>query len=105
MLTEILNDFLSIKKLEEGRVLVNPRTFDLKDHIEVIVSEMEADCKKEQRIVFDHRGTTAFTLEPDLLKKIVINLLSNAVKFSPEAAAIEIVTLVDANSGCVSFTR
>ncbi len=83
-LNGLLEDFLSLGKLEEGKVTVHVSSFTVKDFIEDIIEEMKTMQRKGQRIHFKHRGEEAFTTDKRLLKNILINLLSNAIKFSPE---------------------
>jgi PAS domain S-box-containing protein len=90
MLTDILNDFLSVGKIEEGKIVVKPADFNLKEHISAIVNEITNIGKAGQQIVYKHTGEELVFMDPGLLKHIVMNLLSNALKFSPENSTIEI---------------
>ncbi|MBS0027012.1 PAS domain-containing sensor histidine kinase [Chitinophaga sp. 22321] len=92
MLTDILNDFLSVGKIEEGKIQVRYATFDAAKHIGNILGEMEGLKKSQQNIYYAHHGATQAYLDPTLLKHIVMNLVSNAIKFSPESAIISIRT-------------
>lgn len=94
MLTDILNDFLSVGKIEEGKVQLRKVMFDIEKHITAIISEMRGLKKKMQKVQYKHIGSPEVLLDPVLLKHIVINLLSNAIKFSAEGAAIVIQTSV-----------
>jgi PAS domain S-box-containing protein len=94
-LTDILNEFLSIGKIEEGRIQVNPSEFNLRQHAELVCNEMQTILKPGQRIRVRHKGAETVTLDLSLLRNIIINLVSNAIKFSPEAAAIDVETEVD----------
>ena len=95
-LTEILNDFLSVGKIEEGDIQARYREFDVKELMREIIQEVHHLLKKEQTISYNHVGTdTGIYLDPSMLKHIVINLLSNAVKFSNEQSVIELVTKKD----------
>ena len=92
-LTEILNDFLSVGKIEEGDIRVHSREFDVKELMNEIVHEVNHLLKKEQRISYVHTGKEKVTyLDPSMMKHIVINLLSNAIKFSNEKSVIELST-------------
>lgn len=93
MLTDILNDFLSVGKIEEGRLMMRPAHFNLKDLIINIAGEMKVSLKKQQKIKYQHEGSTDVFLDASLLKHIVMNLVSNASKFSAEASLIEIKTI------------
>ena len=89
-LTDILNDFLSVGKLEEGKVENTPEEFDVKAFIIEVISEMKGIAKQGQTISYDHSGSTTVSLDKRLLKNILFNLISNAIKFSPEEKPIEI---------------
>lgn len=92
MLTDILNDFLSVGKIEEGKITPKFCYFNISEHISNLVNEMKPILKKGQEIIYWHNGEDKTWLDPSLLKHIVMNLLSNAIKFSPEGAAITIET-------------
>lgn len=90
MLTDILNDFLSVGRIEEGKIQVRYSVFDLPQHLQQLISELTGILKPGQEIVFRHKGPEMTELDPSLLKHVVMNLLSNAIKFSPEGADIEL---------------
>ena len=90
MLTDILNDFLSVGKIEEGKIQVRFSTFDTGKYIGNIIGEMEGLKKPQQQIYYAHHGAAQACLDPTLLKHIVMNLVSNAIKFSPEGAIVSI---------------
>ena len=92
MLTDILNDFLSVGKIEEGKMQVRYSKFDIEEFISTIMAEMENSTKKQQKIRCLHEGSPEVFLDASLLKHIIMNLISNAVKFSTEESAIEIRT-------------
>jgi len=81
-LNGLLEDFLSLGKLEEGKVTVHISSFAVKDFIEDIIEEMKAIQKDGQEIYFNYEGGESFITDKRLLKNILINLLSNALKFS-----------------------
>jgi PAS domain S-box-containing protein len=107
MLTDILNDFLSVGKIEEGKIQVRFTNFDFPDHIRNIIQEINGLFRTGQHIEYSHEGSPTVTLDLGLMKHIVMNLLSNAVKFSPENGCIEMfskqeddfMTLVVKDSG------
>lgn len=104
-LTEILNDFLSVEKLEEGIVRNNPVQFDLNDFVLSIIEELKTITKKGQQIVFHHNGkTTSVFLDNQLLRNSLINLISNAIKYSDEGKEITVRTSVNGNSIRIEIT-
>ena len=91
-LTDILNDFLSVSKLEEGKVENIVEEFDLQLFVSEIISEMQSITKKGQKIAYTHAGNAIVMLDKKSLKNILINLISNAIKFSPEEESIDIAS-------------
>jgi len=92
MLTDILNDFLSLGKIEEGKIQVRLTRFNIKELLTAIAEEIKNMLKKNQNIRYHHEGIPDVVLDASLLKHIIMNLVSNASKFSPEASSIEIKT-------------
>lgn len=89
-LTTILNDFLSLEKLEAGKVEANAHWFDIIAFAEEIAEEMQLISKQKQLIVYEHKGITAQVfLDQNLLKNCIINLISNAIKYSGENTMIQ----------------
>ncbi|MGV3510002.1 MAG: PAS domain-containing sensor histidine kinase [Sphingobacteriaceae bacterium] len=102
-LTGILNDFLSLEKLEAGRTEMQFQEFDLVKFSEDIIEEMQLIAKQNQHIVFQHTGTTSqIILDPALLKSSAINLVSNAIKYSGENTFIEFNTEVTDKEICIT---
>ncbi|MDP4261485.1 MAG: PAS domain-containing sensor histidine kinase [Bacteroidota bacterium] len=83
-LNELLEDFLSLGKLEEGKVSITISTFSIKDFLADIVDEMKDLLKKGQEIKLEWEGGEDFITDKRMLKNILLNLLSNATKFSGE---------------------
>jgi signal transduction histidine kinase len=92
-LTDILNDFLSVGKIEEGEIHPNFVIFDIKDHTDAMIREVNHLLKQYQNIRYTHTGDrTSVLLDPSMLKHVVINLLSNAIKFSTDESTIDVYT-------------
>jgi signal transduction histidine kinase len=89
-LTDILNDFLSVSKLEEGKVENNPVEMNLKQFISAAVVDMQVLAKPGQKINYGHSGNETAKLDSNHLKNILFNLVSNAIKFSEEGKTIAI---------------
>lgn len=92
-LTGILNDFLSLEKLEAGKVEAVFDAFDIVKFSEEITEEMQLTAKQAQHIIYQHTGTASLVkLDQALLKNCIINLISNAIKYSGEDSFIEFNT-------------
>ena len=81
-LTGILNDFLSLSKLEEGKFENQPETFDLEELVLKTIDEIKLITKPNQTIIYQHEGSNEVTLDRKFSRNICINLLSNAIKYS-----------------------
>lgn len=86
--TNILNDFLSLDKLERGTVRVNKELFDLQEFIRQIMEETEGILKKEQHINYSHKGNITVNGDKKILHNVLLNLLSNAIKYSVDIIEI-----------------
>lgn len=94
-LTEILNDFLSVEKLEAGKVTINLSEFDFRLFCEELVEEMNTLCKHGQRIRFTYQGFPLIHSDKQHLRHICINLLNNAIKYSGEDSTIHFSAIGD----------
>lgn len=95
-LTTILNDFLSLEKLEAGKVEPAFIRFDLVKLSEDITEEMQMVAKQNQNIIYQHTGINSIvTLDPNLLKNCIFNLIGNAIKYSGENTFIEFNTEIN----------
>ncbi|MES2265142.1 MAG: PAS domain-containing sensor histidine kinase [Bacteroidota bacterium] len=93
ILTGILNDFLSLEKLEAGKVEANCTPFDLVKFSEEITEELQLVAKQNQNIIYQHTGTASVVnLDQNLLRHCVTNLIANAIKYSGENTFIEFIT-------------
>jgi two-component system sensor kinase FixL len=100
-LTTILNDFLSLEKLEAGKVEPLFTEFDLVKLAEEITEEMQTVAKENQNILYQHTGTTSIIkLDQNLVKNCVLNLIGNAIKYSGENTFIEFNTEIN-EKGCI----
>lgn len=94
-LTDILNDFLSVSKLEEGKINYTPVEQNLKTFIADIITEMSVMAPNGQKINQNYIGYEMVLMDTKLLKNVLFNLISNAIKFSPENGVIYVSTIVE----------
>lgn len=96
-LTGILNDFLSLERLEAGKIEPVFVPFNVVRFSEEITEEMQLVAKQNQTIIYQHTGTgNMVKLDQLLLKNCIINLISNAIKYSGENTFIEFNTAINA---------
>jgi len=101
-LNNILNEFLSLGKIEDGKITAHESNFDIKDLILQQINEMIEIFKPGQKVNYSHSGDTEVTLDEVLFTNILINLLSNAAKFSGENKPVLVST--NNSNGKLTFT-
>ncbi|GLR17181.1 PAS domain-containing sensor histidine kinase [Portibacter lacus] len=81
-LTGILNDFLDLSKLEEGKVTLNLVTINVSEIVHETFSELEGLLKEGQvlKLIIDEE--VSIHSDKNTIKNILFNLLSNAIKYS-----------------------
>lgn len=95
-LTTILNDFLSLEKLETGKIEATLTSFNIIQLAEELTEEMQLVAKPQQQIIYSHHGNgEEVSLDINLLKNCIINLISNAIKYSGENTVIEFKTEIN----------
>lgn len=98
-ITAILNDFLSLEKLDSGKVLAEFSSFNLMDLAKEVTEEMQVALKDGQEIICKHRGDDeTISLDENLLKNCIIILIDNAIKYSGSSSSIQFYTRINRNS-------
>ncbi|SEA35889.1 PAS domain-containing sensor histidine kinase [Psychroflexus halocasei] len=84
-LTGILNDFLSVERLETGKVTYNYEDFSLVNLVNEVIYGANITLKEGQNLHYP-KDVEDVTLKQDknVIELIFSNLLSNAIKYSPE---------------------
>lgn len=101
-LNDLLDDFLSLGKLDEGKVGAEFTELNLYDLLSDTIEEMKGLAKKNQNIELEHCGTEIIESDGKLIKNILINLISNAIKFSDEGRTIHVNSNVKGETAVIS---
>lgn len=96
-LTEILNDFLSLGKMEEGQIHVVPVLTDLPQFCVSVMEHIKGIAKEGQNLLFQFEGNKYVWVDNQLLRNILLNLLSNATKYSEPNKVIKLVASTNDN--------
>jgi PAS domain S-box-containing protein len=96
-LNSILNDFLSLDKLQSGAVELDLKEQDLAGLIQQIVLEFETLLKPGQQVKVNFQGDKTFVTDANLLRNILINLIGNASKYSEANKEIKLEVGVSAD--------
>ncbi len=90
-LTTILNDFLSLGKLEEGKVDISKEEINLIELLQEIHEEVKESLKEGQEIKIKCEGESIYiTADSRILRNIMFNLISNASKYSDINKSIQL---------------
>jgi PAS domain S-box-containing protein len=89
-LNSILTEFLSLGRLEEGRISLNREDVVVQTCMDDILEGLEDLLKPGQKFEHIHTGSDSASIDCTLTKNILINLVSNAIKYSPEGVPIVI---------------
>lgn len=103
-LTNILNDFLSLDKLQAGKIKCHPIEFNYPLFLAELIDETSQIKKLGQEFIVEqnHEAEVFFT-DPQILKNILLNLLSNAIKYSSENQNITIKSDFSTNGIAISI--
>jgi len=95
-LDNILNDFLSIERLESGKVNYKFTEFSLSKVINEVVYNANVTLKSGQEISYpDNIEDITLRQDEKILELVLSNLLGNAIKYSPENSLITFDIKVD----------
>lgn len=89
-LNDILEEFLSVGRIEEGSIEAHPANLNLTNLVSDTVADMHPQLKPGQRIDWQIDCPVPVRLDASLLRKILVNLLSNALKYSAENAVVRL---------------
>jgi PAS domain S-box-containing protein len=101
-LTSILNDFLSLGKLEEGKIETVKEPIIIGDFLKDVEEQMHFSLKAGQKLTIACReDVEEVRTDARILRNILFNLISNASKYSDEGKTIYIDCNCDGNG--ISF--
>jgi PAS domain S-box-containing protein len=89
-LTKLLDDVLTINRVESGKIKLTPESIDLKEFVQGCIDESK-NLSENHQIYLNYGGPQSiYPLDSKLLKFIFNNLLSNAIKYSPNGGRVEV---------------
>jgi PAS domain S-box-containing protein len=88
-LTEIMDDVLTVSKIDSGKTKFEPVEINLKETCKNILDETKVLKQKDQKLLFEYLlNYSTYLLDSKLIKTILINLLTNAFKYSEKNGKI-----------------
>lgn len=95
-LTSILNDFLSLDKLDQGKISSNPVKFNVTSFIDEMIEDMrDVSDKNHELVVLHQSGDIDIYQDKEMFRNVIINIVSNAIKYSPEHTTVKVKTRLD----------
>jgi len=89
-LTRLIDNVLSVSRVESGRFKLNLQTVDLADAVRKVVTGMRSSVGSPVlRCVVPLEGVTS-RVDRDQIEQVLINLVTNAIKYSPEGGEVVI---------------
>ncbi|GCL58200.1 sensor histidine kinase [Microcystis aeruginosa] len=92
-LLEIIDDILSIAKIEAGKLSVNPEPIDLHEIINEVINlqtaSLQLKCLK-LNLLFCPENLIVYA-DPTKLKQVILNVISNSIKFT-DRGTISLIT-------------
>ena len=89
-LNNILNDFLSVEKLETGKINYKFHTFKLSKVVDEVIYNANMLLKGGQRIKYpEDIDEISLTQDEKIIELALSNLVNNAIKYLPENTEIE----------------
>ena len=101
-LTNILNDFLSLEKVEAGKIYVSMNEFNAHELFKELADQHQEIAKTGQQIQLTYSGDDLLESDQNMLRIIISNLLSNAIKYSGEKSLVKLNA--ELNSDALNFT-
>jgi signal transduction histidine kinase len=91
--SRLIEDLLSLSRIQEGRLLLTRCSFDLLALVEEIVDDMAPEAYAAGvalRVSAESAASFELEQDPIRLRQIIVNLIVNAVKFSPAGGTVTV---------------
>ena len=88
----LVEDLLSLSKLQEGRLTLDPWRLDVAEVVAESVEylRLEAESAEVALVLLPAQGDLHAELDGGRLRQVVVNLVANAIKFTPPGRAVEV---------------
>ncbi len=84
-LIEIVNEFLNVSRLEQGRIIFKLEAFSISDLIDEVIKELSSLADSKHiflRFEDTHQKYHASLADRERTKQVLVNLIGNAIKFT-----------------------
>jgi len=101
-LARLIDDLLSVSRMESGRLVLDPRPLDLAAVVERMLSPFRAMATTHTLRAKLPGALPVVWGDPDKVEQILTNLVGNAIKYSPEGG--EVLVTVEHNEDSVQVS-
>jgi signal transduction histidine kinase len=103
-ISSLIEDVLSISRINAGISAKNRRPVDLMGVLEEMVIALAPHARQKGIALFLNRSDEALTacVDPDAVKSAFVNIVDNALKFTPMQGSVELLTALDPERSVVS---
>ncbi|WP_316813770.1 PAS domain S-box protein [Pedobacter heparinus] len=96
-MTTLIQDFLNLSRLEEGKMSLNLSAFYLAELMEEVLGDILTLTTSHQ-INYEPCAEVSITADREKIGQVLTNLLGNAIKYSPEGSAIIVRCMLNKES-------
>jgi PAS domain S-box-containing protein len=92
-LSDLINKFLDISRIESGRIQPNKTKLDIYEIVQMVVGNNSYLASRKGILVEIHESSKNMFINADsgMMEQVFLNLFSNAIKYSPDNTRIDIV--------------
>jgi PAS domain S-box-containing protein len=99
----MIQDFLDLAKMEEGRIEISPVDFELLQLVKEILTDPQFKTDKHE-LVLSIDENVVINADRNKIGQVLINLISNAIKYSPQGGKITIGSEIQDQSVKISVS-
>lgn len=99
----LINGFLDVARLGEGKIQLNRSAFDMADLVRIAEEESLATITSH-KVVFAPVDFTPVEADKDKIEQVLVNFINNAVKYSPEGSTIQVACVTREGQARVQVT-
>jgi signal transduction histidine kinase len=105
LLVGLVNDLLTIDKLEAGKLEIAPEHFLLDELVIEAMQTIEGLAQRREMIIANRCGARVVCADRQRILQVLINYLSNAIKFSPKQSQIIVDDDIDKTDSDMVIVR
>ena len=89
-LISLIDNLLSVSRIESGRFRVNPQPTPVKDAVQHAVEGIKGQSNQHQIVLELPDDSIRARVNRDQFEQVIVNLVSNAIKYSPNGGKVEV---------------